>query len=243
MQTQIPATLAGLVDPAYHRFGALTGICISRREFQRKRSVREFKELPSNREVLVLLSGGLDSTTCLKFFLDFGRPPRALFVDYGQPAASQESSSASLVASHYGVPLRKLFISGSPRKPAGLIVGRNAFLLTLAVMEAEDSVSTVAIGIHDGTEYPDCSSRFVQHISTLCAYSGRENIEIAAPFQTWTKRDVFCFAQNHHVPMQMTHSCERGAPPCGRCISCSDRKILYDCETIGTQASSSRQPD
>lgn len=38
-------------------------------------------------EVLVLLSGGIDSTACLDFYLQLGRPSCALFVDYGQPAA------------------------------------------------------------------------------------------------------------------------------------------------------------
>jgi len=35
-----------------------------------------------DREVLVLLSGGIDSAACIDFYRDFGRPPFGLFVDY-----------------------------------------------------------------------------------------------------------------------------------------------------------------
>ena len=41
-------------------------------------------------EVLVLLSGGIDSAGCLAFYVDMGRPVTAMFVDYGQLASNQE---------------------------------------------------------------------------------------------------------------------------------------------------------
>ena len=58
-----------------------------------------------NSEVLVLLSGGIDSTACVNFYIEFGRPPRGVFVDYGQPAALNEIQAARAVAKYYSIPL------------------------------------------------------------------------------------------------------------------------------------------
>jgi 7-cyano-7-deazaguanine synthase len=55
--------------------------------------------------VLVLLSGGIDSAACLDFYLDLGRTPCALFVDYGQLAARAELRAALAVADYYSVPI------------------------------------------------------------------------------------------------------------------------------------------
>jgi 7-cyano-7-deazaguanine synthase in queuosine biosynthesis len=55
-------------------------------------------------EVLVLLSGGIDSAACLDFYKELGRPPCALFVDYGHPAArlklAPQSQLPPIIQSH-----------------------------------------------------------------------------------------------------------------------------------------------
>jgi 7-cyano-7-deazaguanine synthase len=72
-------------------------------------------------EVLVLLSGGIDSTACLDFYLQLGRPSCALFIDYGQPAATREWQAACDVANFYNVPVFSLQWDGAKPKDAGLI--------------------------------------------------------------------------------------------------------------------------
>jgi 7-cyano-7-deazaguanine synthase len=186
-------------------------------------SVRDAQPRP---EVLVLLSGGIDSAACLDFYLDLGRAPCALFVDHGQPAATHEERAARAMASHYGVPIACLKLKGARPKSSGLISGRNAFLMIAALMERPPSVSVIATGIHAGTGYSDCSKDFVARMQALLDVYA-EGVQVAAPFLDWAKPDVieYCFLRG--VPIDLTYSCERGlVPPCGSCLSCMDREAL-----------------
>jgi hypothetical protein len=42
-------------------------------------------------EVLVLLSGGIDSSACPQFYCEIGRAPAALFVDYGAGVGTRDA--------------------------------------------------------------------------------------------------------------------------------------------------------
>jgi 7-cyano-7-deazaguanine synthase len=177
-------------------------------------------------EVLVLLSGGVDSTACLDFYIDLGCDPCALFVGHGQPAERHEARAARAIASHYGVSIACLRMMQARQKTSGLISGRNAFLVTTAMMERPPSVSVVAVGIHAGTGYADCSVEFVEGMQTvLDLYS--EGLQLVAPFLEWTKANILEYCRLKDVPLGLTYSCERGlASPCGECLSCLDRKAL-----------------
>ena len=93
------------------------------------RSCKKLLESSPPTEVLVLLSGGLDSAACLHFYVALGRQVAAVFIDHGQPASDEEASSAHAVAHYYRVPLRTHTWCGSTERTVGSIFGRNAFLL------------------------------------------------------------------------------------------------------------------
>jgi len=57
---------------------------------------------------VVLLSGGLDSAANLGIAFEVGQPVLALFVDYGQRAASAERRASQAIAQYYGVPFEEL---------------------------------------------------------------------------------------------------------------------------------------
>jgi 7-cyano-7-deazaguanine synthase len=179
----------------------------------------------SEPEVLILLSGGIDSTACVNFFLRMGRTPLALFIDYGQRAAAREWQAVCDVTSFYDVPASRLQWQGM-RKGAGLISGRNAFLITAALMEKPTSVSVIAIGIHSGTEYADCSPEFVTRMQTVLSMYEDAHVQLAAPFLDWTKADIIQYCVMNHVPVDLTYSCEQGPHPCGECLSCKDRNLI-----------------
>ncbi len=184
-------------------------------------------------EVLVLLSGGIDSAACLDFYKELGRPPCALFVDYGQPAARLEADAAKSVAAHYSVPLLSLKWHGCQTKRAGLIPGRNCFLISAAVMERPSSVSVIAIGVHSGTNYPDCSESFLDTMQAALNASEDRSLQLAAPFATWTKPDIIAYCRTRSVPLHLTYSCERGTQtPCGYCLSCKDRRSFLASTSI-----------
>jgi 7-cyano-7-deazaguanine synthase len=180
-----------------------------------------------NREVLVLLSGGIDSTACLDFYTDLGRAPCALFVDYGQPASRIEADAAKAVAAHYSVPLISLTWFGHQTKHDGLIPGRNCFLISAALMERPRSASLIAIGVHAGTDYADCGQQFLERMQAILDVYENGSVQLTAPFVTWTKADIVAYCAIRKVPVHLTYSCERGTEPsCGSCLSCKDRRSL-----------------
>lgn len=182
--------------------------------------------MPIEPEVLVLLSGGVDSAAAMAFFLDFGRPPTALFVDYGQAALLEESRAAAAVAAHFGVKLSLAKWAGPTTKGLGLIPGRNLFLISAALLEKPPSVTVIALGLHAGTSYADSSPPFVHALDHAIAAAGEPGVTIAAPFLEWTKSDVYAYAAQGRVPFPLTYSCEAAQGPCGRCLSCQDREGL-----------------
>jgi 7-cyano-7-deazaguanine synthase len=78
----------------------------------------------------------------------------------------------------------------------------------------------IGIGIHAGTEYPDCSPAFVDAMQRLLdVYSGGE-VQLDAPFLSWSKPEIWEYARRLGVPLDATYSCEFGPRPCGQCLSC-----------------------
>lgn len=180
----------------------------------------------ANPEVLILLSGGIDSAACLDFFVRMERPTCALFVDYGQAAATQETQAACAVANYYGIQVQCLRLESRTPKNSGLITGRNAFLLTVALMEKPASVSVIALGIHAGSSYADCTGEFLDRAQALLDVH-EEKVHVAAPFLEWSKTEALEYCLLRNVPIALTYSCENGSsPPCGSCLSCNDRELV-----------------
>ena len=183
-----------------------------------------------NSEVLVLLSGGIDSTACINFYIEFERPPCGVFVDYGQPAALNEIRAARAVAKYYSIPLVCVKWKGWAQKAAGLIPGRNGFLISAALMERPSSVSIISIGIHGGTAYVDCSQIFLSEMQHIVDLYEKGKVQLAAPFINFSKEEIYSYCLSKKVPVALTYSCEvGGVTPCGVCLSCKDREVLNAC--------------
>jgi 7-cyano-7-deazaguanine synthase len=185
------------------------------------------KRLHESKFILVLASGGIDSTACLRFYLDQKDTVQALFVDYGQLSAKREFRAVSSVCDHYSVSLQTVICKGTKHKFDGLIFGRNAFLLNLALMEFPFTHGVIAIGVHAGTTYYDCSPVFLEATqNTFNAYTNGA-IRIGTPFLNWTKAEIVTYCKQRGVPLAMTYSCElRRNQPCGQCVSCRDLEAL-----------------
>ena len=180
---------------------------------------------PAGETFLVLASGGIDSSTLLWLSADQGLGPSAIFVDYGQPAADAERAAVTSVCNSIGAPLRRVLYRGSSFGP-GEIRGRNAHLLHTAFMEFPTTSGVVALGIHAGTGYVDCSPKFVDVMQRSYDFHAGGEITVAAPFVNWTKEQVYALATQLKVPLAQTYSCEAGVQPCGNCRSCRDRDLL-----------------
>lgn len=172
--------------------------------------------------VYILLSGGVDSAVVLALLAD--RRPRTLWVNYGQPAAKAERCASEAVSAHYGTSWAEITVGGVHAPISGEFRGRNDLLVAAAVTAG--SGRSVALGIHAGTGYTDCSPQWAAAWQGLldAQYSGRATL--VAPLIALTKAQVYALARDSGVPTHLTYSCEAGSSPCGCCSSCADRRAL-----------------
>lgn len=181
--------------------------------------------IPPGGSVLVLASGGMDSSTLVALAKADAGSVEALFVNYEQACCSAEEAAARQISSALGCTLRVVRYRGGTFA-AGEIRGRNAFLIHTALLEFPWRSGTVMIGIHAGTPYRDCSQNFLQLMQRSFDFHSGGAISLVAPFITWTKRDIHQLAVDLGVPFDKTYGCEVGNVPCGNCRSCRDRQAL-----------------
>jgi 7-cyano-7-deazaguanine synthase len=197
-----------------------------RREGTRGKRAVEGPTAPS---VLVLLSGGVDSTACAAFYRSQRYDVSALFVEYGQGALRQERRAALRIAKQAAIPLTTVAISGLGPFGKGYIPARNALLLMAALSHWQARKGMIALGIHAGTTYADCSQGFVDAVQRLFDVYTDGRARLTCPFLAWTKAQVWAYCREAGVPLDLTYSCERGGDrPCGRCLSCKDRRALRE---------------
>lgn len=197
----------------------------------------------SHQDVLVLLSGGLDSTTLAAMAHREGRLRAVLFADYGQANRHQEDRSTYAWCKKHEVE-RLIFTFGgwsrlNERKlglhrladalHAGVGVpgprvmpNRNMMLLSGAIHYAASMGCTeVWIGptADDQKNYPDCRPEWVAAANVLGAFWG---ISVVAPFVDKYKREVVELARELGVDIPTTWSCYQpdGLQPCGKCNAC-----------------------
>ncbi|QKC82555.1 7-cyano-7-deazaguanine synthase [Mesorhizobium sp. NZP2077] len=180
-----------------------------------------------HRSATVLLSGGLDSSACAYFLQTNGFEVSGLFIDHGQAAASREAAASAAIAARLSIQLMSHRVSNGGRLGAGELIGRNAMLIFNALFLTRGQEDIIAIGAHAGVTYFDCTERFIFQTRTLVEEITDGKVSVAAPFISWTKRDVFDFYLSSGLPIELTYSCETGSDPvCGICASCLDRKKL-----------------
>lgn len=170
---------------------------------------------------LVLLSGGVDSAVVLALLNRAGRATTALWIDYGQPAATAELRASQAIAEMYGATWSRVDIRGLAPPAAGEFPGRNDLLVATATTFGGGA--SVAIGVHAGTGYADCSPGWVNGWQAHLAAQRPGGGTLLAPLIDASKADVLAVARDLAVPTHLAYSCEAGSDPCGRCSSCMDR--------------------
>jgi 7-cyano-7-deazaguanine synthase len=186
-------------------------------------------KLASNQEseVLVLLSGGIDSAACVAFFQNRGNEVTGMFVDYGQISAAREKKAAGDISRYFGIKLNEVRCTGVSRKADGCIRARNALLACIALMEAGFRSGIISLGIHSGTDYWDCTKEFAALLRQLFDGYADGCVRLLLPFLGWNKRQIWNYCQEFKVPIELTYSCERGLDqPCHLCSSCRDLEVL-----------------
>ncbi len=176
---------------------------------------------------IILISGGIDSTACVHYYLSQRFNIIGLFIDYGQPPVKREEHSARQIASYYNIKLDITRLNPIKYHEDGEIKGRNAFLILAALLFYPKHVGVISLGIHSATPYYDCSEPFVKDINKVLEGYTDGLVILDAPFLKWSKKMIYEYCKDNDVPIHLTYSCENsGDKPCGKCRSCLDRRAL-----------------
>jgi 7-cyano-7-deazaguanine synthase len=209
----------------------------------------------SNKAV-VILSGGLDSTTCAAIAARENDELVCLTFDYGQ-RHRRELASAAEVARHYasdhlvvsfdarqwgGSALTDEIAVPKGRKldetiPVTYVPARNTIFLSFALAVAEArNADRVYLGVNalDYSGYPDCRPEYIEAYQVLANLAQKRAVEgapvrIVAPLIHLSKADIIHLAFEIGAPLELSWSCyEGGERPCGACDSCVLRARGFD---------------
>jgi 7-cyano-7-deazaguanine synthase len=188
-------------------------------------------------QCIVLLSGGLDSATCLLVAMAEGFEVHALSLDYGQRHAIELDRARALarfyeVREHRVVRLELPARGGSaltdpdkpvPRHALGheaipitYVPARNTLFLAHALSWAETiGASVIYIGANalDYSGYPDCRPEFLEaferlaNLGTRAGVEGSARFEIRAPLLSMTKSQIIRRAADLGLEFSLTSSC------------------------------------
>jgi 7-cyano-7-deazaguanine synthase len=199
---------------------------------------------------VILLSGGLDSTTALAVARSRGFACYALTVRYGQlhqvelDAAKRAATAhgvvehrvididlaqladSALTTSGVAVPKdRSLAEIGAPGDvPPTYVPARNTVLLALALAWAESIGARdlfVGVNVLDASGYPDCRPEFVRAFEALAQVATRTGgFKVHAPLIELTKAQIIELGTKLGVDYGATHSCYDPTPGGGACGRC-----------------------
>lgn len=200
-------------------------------------------------KVVLILSGGMDSTTLCYDLIQQKHEVYCLSFNYGQKHV-RELRAAMITTAKLSLPhevvdlseqLNPLLASALTRKDvevpfghyaddnmkATVVPNRNMIMLAIAAGYAISvGAEAVAYAAHAGdhTIYPDCRPEFreaLQGVLNLCHFTP---IELHTPYMELTKSDVCLIGDILGVPYGDTWTCYVGGEhPCGKCGACVER--------------------
>lgn len=203
---------------------------------------------------VVLLSGGLDSATCLAIAQSRGYTCHALSFDYGQRSRSELDAARRIVAA-YGVSDHRVIkldlgsLGGSALTdhniavplqesrgiPVTYVPARNTIFLAYALAWSEVlRANAIVIGVNalDYSGYPDCRPAYIQafeamaNLATKSAVEGL-SIKLETPLISFRKAEIIKLGVSLGVDYSLTVSCyqaDKNGKACGNCDSCRFRK-------------------
>ena len=214
------------------------------------------------KRAIVLLSGGLDSATCLAVAQRNGFECYTLSFDYGQRhkcelQASEKLAAAMGAADHktFKLDLRQWGGSaltddniavpdgGGAGIPVTYVPARNLIFLSLATAWGEVlGAHDIFIGVNsvDYSGYPDCRPAFIQSFQETarlgtCAVDENWHYEIVAPLQSMSKAEIIKTGIRLGVDYSLTTSCynpDQQGRSCGKCDSCVLRHAGFEAAGI-----------
>ncbi|NVJ59902.1 MAG: 7-cyano-7-deazaguanine synthase QueC [Gammaproteobacteria bacterium] len=209
-------------------------------------------------KAIVLLSGGLDSTTCLAIAQNAGFEIYALSFSYGQRhsaelEAAKQIAENSGIAQHRIIPIDLGGFGGSaltdhnidvPTDPADgipvtYVPARNTVFLSIALAWAETlNAAAIYAGVNavDYSGYPDCRPEYIDAFQKMANLATKAGVEgsgpvIETPLIHKTKVEIIQWGEALGVNYGQTVSCyqaDLSGRACGQCDSCRIRRVAFE---------------
>lgn len=200
------------------------------------------------KDALLVLSGGMDSTTMLWEYVD--DIALAVTFQYGSNHNRREAECARWNCEKLGVEwveidlefMAKYFksslLEGADAIPEGhyedenmrstVVPFRNGIMLAVAAGLAESrGLKAVMLANHSGDHaiYPDCRPGFVKAMGEAIGEGTYEHLELRAPYTNMTKGKIALRGKELGVDYSHTYSCYKGGEHhCGKCGTCVERR-------------------
>jgi 7-cyano-7-deazaguanine synthase len=210
----------------------------------------------TKKKVLVIASGGLDSTTAATYLLKQGYEVALLHFNYGHIAEGPEDRAVKEIAKFLNVPLIEVnmdffrVVRHSPLLGDGEInrvdegregaefahewvPARNFVFIALATAIAEaygyDYIAT-GINLEESGAYPDNEMEFIRLLNKVLPYAVGPNkhVELLMPVGHLVKHEIVRLGLEVGAPLHLTWSCyDKGPKHCGRCGPCYMRRWAF----------------
>ncbi|MGJ8639422.1 MAG: 7-cyano-7-deazaguanine synthase QueC [Opitutaceae bacterium] len=204
-------------------------------------------------KIVIIYSGGLDSTVLLYHLRAAGHELHALSVDYGQRHRCELDRAAKICA-ELDIPnpvanlasIQPLLAGSSLTSPdidvaeghyteenmkSTVVPNRNMILLSIATGHALSiGAEQVAYAAHSGDHaiYPDCRNEFADAMERAIELCDWEQVALIRPFVNWSKADIVRRGAELDLPFAETWSCYNGRTQhCGRCGTCIERREAF----------------
>lgn len=200
------------------------------------------------KDCLIVLSGGLDSTTMLYEYRE--RIAMAVSFHYGSNHNDKELEFAKMHCQRLGIEhqiirlpfFKEIFnsslLEGAEAIPEGnydeenmkstVVPFRNGIMLSIAAGIAENNkIQHVMLANHAGdhTIYPDCRPEFVKAMNKAIEAGTWNNVKLLTPYTRLTKATIASHGKMLGLDYSETWSCYKGGEHhCGVCGTCRERK-------------------
>lgn len=193
-------------------------------------------------KALVMLSGGLDSATCLYWAREKFDVSAITFNYFGR--LENEKRATARLAEAAGVRVVGIDVpfvreaadvddgfAGMDLKWSAYVPARNMMFYSIAAHHAEYLGAKWIVGghnMHDASFFKDASKSYIEKLNALfresCLSCDGNPYQIILPLADMDRVQIIELAQKLDVPIEMTWSCHaEGDRHCGRCYSCRQR--------------------
>lgn len=207
---------------------------------------------PGNRAVIVLCSGGMDSSSLLALLNKHDFDILSLTFNYGSKHNDAEFNALLNVCKFLKLhkPIRidmsnifTYFKSSLLQKDAKIpyghyaednmkstvVPGRNSIMLSIALGIAQsNNMNWIGIANHvnDYQTYPDCRKEYIDYLAGAFSVASEGKVGILSPFVNIDKSQIAKIGHDCDLPLEMTWSCYEGdlkKGPCGLCSTCVEK--------------------